>query len=98
MAKKAAVPGGEPRVLLVTTVDIGGGASERIEVRHGEHAEDVARAFCGRHGLPDAIVGPLAAHLEENLKKAAGARGLLPGGDSGKVSRTRAGAGARRAL
>ncbi|KAG2436669.1 hypothetical protein HXX76_006197 [Chlamydomonas incerta] len=93
-AKKGAAPGAEPRVLLVTTVDIGGGASERIEVRHGEDAEDVARAFCGRHGLPDAIVGPLAAHLEENLKKAARARGLLPGGgDSGKSLDGRASGG-----
>ncbi|GLC61577.1 Glycosylphosphatidylinositol anchor attachment 1 protein [Pleodorina starrii] len=61
----------EPRVLLVTTVDVGGGTSERIEVRVGEVPEDVARAFCRRHNLPDAIAGPLAAHLEENLRKAA---------------------------
>ncbi|EFJ40059.1 hypothetical protein VOLCADRAFT_120064 [Volvox carteri f. nagariensis] len=61
----------EPRVLLVTTVDVGGGISERIEVRVGEIPEDVARAFCRRYNLPDAIVGPLATHLEDNLRKAA---------------------------
>ncbi|GFR40398.1 hypothetical protein Agub_g950 [Astrephomene gubernaculifera] len=59
------------RVLLVTTVDVGGGASERIEVRAGENPEDVARAFCQQHHLPDAIIAPLAAHLDENLRKAA---------------------------
>ncbi|KAG2439667.1 hypothetical protein HYH02_010549 [Chlamydomonas schloesseri] len=94
--KGAAAPEpGAARVLLVTTVDIGGGASERIEVRQGEAAEDVARAFCSRHGLPDAIVGPLAAHLEENLKKAAGARALQGqgGGDSGKSLDGRASGG-----
>ncbi|GIM06636.1 hypothetical protein Vretimale_10899 [Volvox reticuliferus] len=68
----------EPRVLLVTTVDVGGGVSERIEVRVGEIPEDVARAFCRRYNLPDAIVGPLAAHLEENLRKAAGNRDGKP--------------------
>jgi hypothetical protein len=53
--------------LLVTTVDIGGGAAARVEVRQGDDPADVARAFCARHGLPEAIVLPLAQHLEENL-------------------------------
>ncbi|KXZ44639.1 hypothetical protein GPECTOR_64g133 [Gonium pectorale] len=68
----------EPRVLLVTTVDVGGGTSDRIEVRAGQNPEDVARAFCLRHNLPEGIVGPLAQHLEQNLRKAASRR--LAGG------------------
>ncbi len=60
-------------VLLVTTVDIGGGRSDRIEVRRGDDPSDVARAFCTRHGLPPAIVAPLTGHLEDNLRKAAAA-------------------------
>jgi hypothetical protein len=53
--------------LLVTTVDIGEGRAGRIEVCLGDDSIDVATAFCARHGLPEAIVLPLAQHLEENL-------------------------------
>lgn len=53
--------------LLVTTVDIGEGRAGRIEVRQGDDPIDVAAAFCSRHGLPEAIVLPLAQHLEDNL-------------------------------
>lgn len=53
--------------LLVTTVDIGEGRQGRVEVRAGDDPVDVARAFCARHGLPEAIVLPLAQHLEDNL-------------------------------
>ncbi|KAI3431406.1 hypothetical protein D9Q98_004459 [Chlorella vulgaris] len=53
--------------LLVTTVDIGEGRAGRIEVCLGDDPIDVATAFCARHGLPEAIVLPLAQHLEENL-------------------------------
>ncbi|KAG2497694.1 hypothetical protein HYH03_004431 [Edaphochlamys debaryana] len=76
-SKKAAGAGLKeaPRVLLVTTVDIGGGLSERIEVRAGEDPIDVARLFCAKHGLPEAIIGPLAAHLDDNMKKAVSQQG-----------------------
>lgn len=53
--------------LLVTTVDIGEGRSGRIEIREGDEPTEVAWTFCRMHGLPDAIVGPLAAHLQENI-------------------------------
>ncbi len=62
--------------LLVTTVDIGEGRQGRVEVRAGDNPIDVARAFCARHGLPEAIVLPLAQHLEDNLAESiAGAGG-----------------------
>ncbi|PRW39076.1 expressed ef-hand domain-containing isoform A [Chlorella sorokiniana] len=62
--------------LLVTTVDIGEGRQGRVEVREGDDPVDVARAFCARHGLPEAIVLPLAQHLEDNLAESiAGAGG-----------------------
>ena len=33
-------------------------------------AQEAAEAFCRKHGLPDAIVAPLAAHIQENLDSA----------------------------
>lgn len=85
-------------VLLVTTVDIGGGKSDRIEVRRGDDPGDVARAFCSRHGLPPAIVAPLTGHLEDNLKKAAAAAaasaaGAAVGAGAGKEQQAAAAAG-----
>lgn len=91
--------GAEPRpALLVTTVDIGGGAAARVEVRQGDDPADVARAFCARHGLPEAIVMPLAQHLEENLAEtgtgqrqaAADARGDQLGGSGSRSYRREA--------
>ncbi|MEW5301774.1 MAG: hypothetical protein WDW36_004612 [Sanguina aurantia] len=60
----------ESPVLLVTTVDIGGGRSERIEIRHGDDPSDAARHFCDRHRLPPSIVGPLTEHILDNIRKA----------------------------
>jgi hypothetical protein len=57
------------RLLLVTTVDIGEGRSDRIEVRSCDDVEDVAAAFVAKHGLPTAIKSRLAAHLMDNLAK-----------------------------
>lgn len=38
----------------------------------GGHAilQDAAAAFCAKHGLPDEVVGPLAAHIADNLARA----------------------------
>jgi hypothetical protein len=62
---------GRQPLLLVTTVDIGEGRSDRIEVRVGDVPMDVARKFVIKHGLPPAIIPRLAVHLEENLAKVA---------------------------
>lgn len=59
---------GFPPVLLVTTVDIGDGKSGQVYVRLGDDPEGVARAFCAEHGLPDSVILPLAAHLQQNLE------------------------------
>lgn len=56
-------------LLLVTTVDIGDGKSDRIEVRQGDVPLEVANTFVTKHGLPTAVVPRLAMHLEENLLK-----------------------------
>lgn len=56
-------------LLLVTTVDIGEGQSDRIEVRKGDDTMGVARAFVVKHSLPQAIIPRLALHLEDNLAK-----------------------------
>lgn len=56
-------------LLLVTTVDIGDGKADRIEVRQGDVPLEVANAFVAKHNLPTAVVPRLAMHLEENLLK-----------------------------
>ena len=38
--------------------------------RKGDDPSDAARAFIERHGLAPGIIGPLTAHLLDNLKKA----------------------------
>lgn len=55
-------------LLLVTTVELGGGRTGTVEVRAGDDPLDVARQFCAYHGLPDTVVAPLALHLQENLE------------------------------
>ena len=57
-------------IILVTTVDIGGGKSDKIEIRRGDDPADLARAFCDRHSLPEGVLGPLTEHLLDNLRKA----------------------------
>jgi hypothetical protein len=59
----------ERPVVLITTVDIGGGKTDRIEMRLGDSAEDVARAFCKQHGVPEEVIGPLTLHLKDHLNK-----------------------------
>ena len=76
-AAARAPPADARPTLLVTTVDIGEGRQGRIEVRVGDDPVDVARAFCQRHGLPEAIVLPLAQHLEEKLADSAAAAAAL---------------------
>ncbi len=63
---------------LITTVDIGEGRSERLEVRRGDDPAAVVRAFCGRHVLPDSVVGPLTQHVLDNLRRADQVRSPLP--------------------
>ncbi len=49
--------------------------------------QDAAMAFCEKHGLPDAIVAPLAAHIQENLDSAlAEARSQASSGDGGSAA------------
>jgi hypothetical protein len=64
----------EGRLILITTVDIGDGKSDKIEVRAGDDPLDLARDFVSRHGLPDAIVEALGQHLRDNLRDAAAAQ------------------------
>ncbi|KAG1654590.1 hypothetical protein FOA52_008737 [Chlamydomonas sp. UWO 241] len=71
----------QPTVLL-TTVDIGGGRSDQLIVRRGDDPSEVARAFCVRHSLPEAVLGPLTEHLLENLRKASKSL-LLKAGSQG---------------
>lgn len=61
---------GERPIVLITTVDIGGGRSDRIELRQGDSPEDAARAFCELHNIPSSVVAPLTEHILDNLRKA----------------------------
>ena len=54
-------------MLLITTVDIGEGRSDKITVYAGDDTAVVAAAFVAKHGLPTAIQGPLEQHILENL-------------------------------
>jgi hypothetical protein len=65
-------PSDQP-IILVTTVDIGEGQSDCIEVRQGDDPLDLARAFVNKHALPIAITDALAQHLRDNLQEAADA-------------------------
>ncbi|BDA47284.1 hypothetical protein COCOBI_10-1300 [Coccomyxa sp. Obi] len=58
------------QLVLVTTVDIGGGRTDQIELYVGDKPEDAAAAFCAKNGLPDCVVQPLTEHIRENYKKA----------------------------
>uniref|UniRef100_A0A7S0R6Y6 PFU domain-containing protein n=1 Tax=Chlamydomonas leiostraca TaxID=1034604 RepID=A0A7S0R6Y6_9CHLO len=58
-------------VVLITTVDIGGGRNGKIELRKGDEPVDAARAFCQKHGLPESVIGPLTNHLLDHMRKAA---------------------------
>jgi hypothetical protein len=56
-------------LLLVTTVDIGAGRSDRLEIRRGDDPAEVAAAFAAKHNLPTAVIPRLAAHLRDNVAK-----------------------------
>eukprot|EP00955_Chlamydomonas_euryale_P102714 365441-Chlamydomonas_euryale.AAC.4 len=70
MASAEASPTKPPPTVLLTTVDIGGGRSDKIEIRKGDNPAEIARSFCERHSLPEAVLTPLTEHLLENLRKA----------------------------
>eukprot|EP00983_Pelagomonas_calceolata_P038750 1136908-Pelagomonas_calceolata.AAC.4 len=59
-----------PPVILITTVDIGGGKSDCIELRKGGDPTSAARTFCEKHSLPPHIIAPLTQHILDNLSKA----------------------------
>lgn len=58
--------------------------------------QDAAAAFCAKHGLPAEVVGPLAAHIADNLTRAMLSPGATPpaselgdgGADMGKAPDT----------
>ncbi|EIE23420.1 hypothetical protein COCSUDRAFT_41669 [Coccomyxa subellipsoidea C-169] len=58
------------QLVLVTTVDIGGGLTDQIELYLGDRPEEIAAAFCKKNGLPDCVVQPLTEHICENYQAA----------------------------
>lgn len=54
-------------ILLITTVDIGEGRTDRIMFRKYDDALTVAQEFIAKHRLPNGIAQPLAQHLLDNL-------------------------------
>lgn len=65
-----AATSGASAVVLVTTIDIGNGEAQNVELRRDDSPERVARAFVDLNGLSTAVVGPLAEHLQQHLDKA----------------------------
>eukprot|EP00927_Polykrikos_kofoidii_P026885 TRINITY_DN23865_c0_g2_i1.p1 TRINITY_DN23865_c0_g2~~TRINITY_DN23865_c0_g2_i1.p1 ORF type:complete len:786 (-),score=111.01 TRINITY_DN23865_c0_g2_i1:277-2634(-) len=57
------------RVVLKVTVEVSSDASDTIHVREGDSPQKLAEQFCLRHGLQDNLIGPLTAHIRENLRK-----------------------------
>ncbi|DBA69215.1 TPA: hypothetical protein ACH3X2_013046 [Trebouxia sp. C0005] len=60
----------EKPIILITTVDIGEGRTDRITLREGDSPQDAALAFCQGHALDKGIAGPLARHIQGNLDRA----------------------------
>ncbi|KAK9818631.1 hypothetical protein WJX74_005925 [Apatococcus lobatus] len=60
----------ERRTLLVTTVDIGDGRSDKVHLREGDSPLDAAKALCRRNGLPEEVVEPLRQHIQSHLQAA----------------------------
>ncbi|KAK9823252.1 hypothetical protein WJX72_001357 [[Myrmecia] bisecta] len=84
----------ERPMILVTTVDIGDGKTDKIQLRQGDSVEEAARAFCLKNGLQESIITPLARHIQDNLDQAmleraqAGGTDLGAGTDSQSVGRS----------
>jgi hypothetical protein len=58
----------QPALLLITTVDLGNGEQDQIELHEGEQPHDAAQKFCEAHGLPEAVVQPLVQHILSSLE------------------------------
>ncbi|KAF5842487.1 hypothetical protein DUNSADRAFT_6731 [Dunaliella salina] len=71
-----------PPVILITTVDIGGGKSDCIELRKGGDPTSAARTFCEKHSLPPHIIAPLTQHILDNLSKAKQQESLRHSGET----------------
>ena len=50
-------------------MEIEEGRSEKLEVREGDNARELAVAFCVLHGLEQRIVTPLARHIQESAER-----------------------------
>lgn len=90
-------PDTRPPIILITTVDIGGGLSDTIELRKGEDPTVAARTFCEKHGLPSHIVGHLTQHILDNLSRAKLEEQRKVGAGAGMQARARAPASMRAA-
>jgi len=57
------------RVLLKVTVEVSKDTSETILVREGDSARALAERFCESHRLQANLIGPLTAHIEDNIQR-----------------------------
>lgn len=55
------------RVLLITTVDIGGGVFEQIEIMEEDDPLDITMQFCEDHSLPGSVLELLSEHILQTL-------------------------------
>lgn len=65
---EAGLTSDERPVILVTTVELGPGASGTITLFEGDDPQEVAAQFCSEHGLPSTVIEPLTLHILENLE------------------------------
>eukprot|EP00756_Hemistasia_phaeocysticola_P010610 Hpha_TRINITY_DN15032_c3_g1::TRINITY_DN15032_c3_g1_i1::g.124214::m.124214 len=69
-------PSPERSLVLLLTVDLGGGRNEVLSLRATDDPEGVAAAFVVQHGLPGAVTWPLAQRCRDSLQRATERRRL----------------------
>lgn len=57
------------REVLVMTVDLGKGLKDRLVVREQDRPQELAAAFCRKHGLNERLCQALATNIEANLNQ-----------------------------
>lgn len=60
---------GEEKELLIMTIEIGDGQKDTLRVFENDDPNDLAKAFCEKHGLNPNIIYPLAQNIYSNMEQ-----------------------------
>jgi hypothetical protein len=60
---------GEEKELLIMTIEIGDGQKDTLRVFENDDPNDLAKAFCDKHGLNPNIIYPLAQNIYSNMEQ-----------------------------